>query len=188
MKFAQWFSEMDQQTPLPDARQFSYIACVLSRQEQKVLEGEVENWISQAFDNKIIDKFKAIPSGWSWRTHHMTVIPPNLMAEDMETCRQFFGEDVPLTITHVGLNENIVAVMVHVQKPLPFKGVAIPHITIAHSRAVMPKDSSNMLMDRKNIHQFSATGLTSVFSAVKKDQTTLWPPERYAMAIPVRVA
>lgn len=186
MEFAQWFSEMEQQ-PLPDARQFSYIACVLSLKAQETLELEVEKWLPQAFENKIVD-FKIIPPGWSWRTHHTTVIPPAVMIEDMEACRQFFGEIVPLTVTGIGVNENIIAVTIHPQKPLPFKGAITPHITIAHSRAVQPKDSNSMLMNRKNVHQFSATEVISVFSAVKKDQITIWPPKRFDMAISIRVA
>jgi hypothetical protein len=192
MKFAQWFNEVEQQpnqeAPLPDARQFSYIACVLDIRSQENLEGVAKKWF--------IENYGGIPPNWSWRAHHMTVLfrKSGLVAEDMETYRKFFGQDIKLIVAGIAAGDTsgnpkspeIMAVVVRPQVPFPMMN-AVPHITVAHSRAVGP-DASNALLTHNNlIRHIDTTELNSVFAAVNKDQRSIWPEKSFDLAIPVKV-
>ena len=184
MNFAQWFTEMDQQEPLPDARQFSYIACVLGEVAQRTLEGHAKTWYEEKSGH-------SWPStGWSWRTHHMTVLyrRGGLITEDLEKYRPFFGEDVNLMVTGIAFDDKCIALTVRPSVSFPIQA-ARPHITIAHdSHAVGPEYSNTLLMDNNKIHAVDGYSVPSVFSAVKKDQKTTWPYRGFAMASPIRVS
>jgi hypothetical protein len=182
MKFAQWYAEMDQQEPLPDAKQFSYIACVLGKNTQTSLEGHAKNWYTEQSGNPL-------PTDWTWRTHHMTVLfrKSGLLTEDLEMYRQFFGEDVNLMVTGIAFNKECIALTVRPTVGFQIQP-AIPHITVAHSHAVGPEYSNTLLMTRTNIHAVDGYSFPTVFSAVKKNQYTTWPARGFAMAVPSRVS
>jgi len=172
MKFSQWFNEMEQQSAMPDAKQFSYLACVLDLISQRHLEAVV---IKQGHD---------IPSGWTIRAHHMTV-KFNPLTQDMEAYKQFFGEDVHLAVTGIASDDNCVAVTVKPLASFPMTGT--PHITVAHSRSVSPVYSNNLLSDRSKIHQIETVDLNSIFAAVKKDQRSIWPEKLFPLAVSSKV-
>ncbi len=176
MKFSQWFNEMEQQSAMPDAKQFSYLACVLDLMSQNHLEAVVRKWLlAQGHD---------IPSDWTIRAHHMTV-KFNPLTQDMETYKQYFGEDVHLTVTGIASDDNCVAVTVKPSASFPMNG--LPHITVAHSRSVSPVYSNNLLSDRSKIHQIETVDLNSIFAAVKRDQRSIWPEKSFPLAVPVKV-
>lgn len=179
MKFSQWFAEMEQQNPMPDAKQFSYLACVLDLMSQNHLESVVRKWL--------LAQGKDFPSDWTIRAHHMTVKFRNggLLNEDMEAYRQYFGEDVKLTVTGVAADDNCVAVTVKPSVGFPMQGN--PHITVAHSRSVSPVYSNALLADRNKIQRIETVELNSVFAAVKKDQRSIWPEKPFPLAVPVKV-
>lgn len=178
MKFAQWFAEMDQQQPLPDPRQFSYLACVLDLMSQNHLEPMAEKWSMEKLGH-------GIPPNWRWRAHHMTVLPPRsggLQTQDLEAYKAFFGEIVRLHVTAIAADDKCIAITVRAD-PANFKIVpAIPHITIAHSNDVSPVYSNNLLMDRNKIHPLEGTELLSTFVAVKKNQSDVWPMPGFQIA------
>ncbi len=103
----------------------------------------------------------------------------------METYKQYFGEDVHLTITGIASDDNCVAVTVKPSVAFPMTG--IPHITVAHSRSVSPVYSNNLLSDRSKIHQIETVDLNSIFAAVKRDQRSIWPEKSFPLAVPVKV-
>lgn len=178
MKFSQWFAEMDQQQPLPDPRQFSYLACVLDLTGQTHLEALAEKWAMEKMGH-------SIPPNWRWRSHHMTVLPPRsggLTLPDLELYKPFFGQMVKLHVTAIAADDKCMAVTVRAD-PANFKIVApVPHITVAHSNDVSPVYSNNLLMDRSKIHALDTTELLSTFVAVKRNQSDVWPMPRFQIA------
>jgi hypothetical protein len=172
MKFSQWFNEMEQQSAMPDAKQFSYLACVLDLISQKHLEAVV---IKQGHN---------IPSGWNIRAHHMTV-KFNPLIQDMETYKQYFGEDVHLVVTGIASDDKCIAVTVKPSIAFPMTGK--PHITIAHSSSVSPVYSNNLLSDDKKFSKIETVDLNSVFAAVKRDQVSIWPEKPFPLAIPSQI-
>ncbi len=181
MNFALWFTEIEQQAAMPDPRQFSYIACVLDLMSQNHLEAAARKWMLENVGHDI-------PPDWSLRAHHMTVLfrQGGLMAQDMETYRNFFGQDVHLNITGIASDDNCVAVTVKPNANFPLQN-AIPHITVAHSKQVSPVYSNNLLMDRNKFHHMDTGSLNSVFAAVKRDQKSIWPEKSFPLAVPVKV-
>lgn len=179
MKFSQWFNEME--AAMPDARQFSYIACVLDLISQNHLEAVARKWMLENVGHDI-------PPDWSIRAHHMTVLfrQGGLLITDMETYRTFFGQDVHLNINGIASDDNCVAVTVKPSVNFPMQN-SIPHITVAHSRAVSPNYSNTLLMDKNKFHHTDSSSLNSVFAAVKKDQKSIWPEKAFPLAIPVKV-
>lgn len=179
MKFLQWYTEMEQQSAMPDAKQFSYLACVLDLMSQNHLESVVRKWL--------LAQGKDFPPDWTIRAHHMTVKFRNggLLNEDMEAYRQYFGEDVKLMVTGVAADENCVAVTVKPSVGFPMQ--ANPHITVAHSRSVSPVYSNTLLADRNKIQRIETVELNSIFAAVKKDQRSIWPEKPFPLAVPVKV-
>lgn len=179
MKFAQWFFETD--SPLPDARQFSYIACVLDLLSQQHLEAATKKWFFEKLGH-------GMPPDWTWRAHHMTVLyrKGGPLTQDLETYRQFFGQDVKLIVTGIAADDNCVAVKVRPNQNIPLQN-ANPHVTVAHSRSVGPEYSNTLLMNNRDVQQFEITELNSVFAAVKKDQKSIWPEKAFPLAIPVKV-
>lgn len=181
MKFAQWFME-NELTPqpeqqLPDARKFSYIACVLYLMEQEKLENNVLKWIQ-------LTPQHAIPPNWTWRAHHMTVKPPGVSAQDLEAYKLFFGQTINLTITELAANDKCVAVKVKPDKV--FRIISDPpHITIAHSNEVKPQYSNDLF---KIVQSVPVPHLTvqAVFVAVMRDQQSSWPYVKN-LAIPSKV-
>lgn len=176
MKFAQWFTEEEGQ-PLPDARQFSYIACVLDLMSQNHLEAVVKKWSLEKLGH-------GIPPDWLWKAHHMTVMfrQGGLLAQDLETYKHFFGQNVKLNVTGIAADDNCIAVTVKPDATFPLQN-ARPHITVAHSRSVSPVYSNTLLMDKKNIHTTEGVEINSVFAAVKKDQKSIWPEKPFPLAI-----
>lgn len=177
MNFSKWYAEMDQQNaPLPDARQFSYLACVLDLLSQNHLEAVVRKWLlSQGQD---------FPADWTIRAHHMTV-KFGVTTQDMEIYKQYFGEDVHLIVAGIAYDKNCVAVKVKPSVNFPMQ--PNPHITVAHSRAVSPVYSNTLLADPHNIKHIDTVDLNSVFAAVKKDQKNIWPEKLFPLAVPVKV-
>jgi hypothetical protein len=186
MKFAQWFAEVDGQVMLPDPLQFSYLACVLDLINQEHLKGLVKNWI---FNNT----GHSVPPDWTWRAHHMTVKPPGVTMKDMETYRAFFGQPVQLTITQIAYNGKVAGsgsggedvgtcIAVKVKPNVSFPMTIVPHVTVAHSRAVQPRVSNDLLADSHNIYAIDTLVIPSVFVAVYKDQQSVWPTQNYQLA------
>lgn len=170
MNFTKWVEE--QGLPLPDARQFSYIACVLDINSQNHLEGMAEKWFLEKFNH-------SLPPNWRWRSHHMTVLfrRGGLLTEDMEAYRSMFGQSVQLHITGISASDTCAAVTVRPNKSFNIINPR-PHITIAHSNSVSPDKSNCLLDDSKNIQKLNeAVELQSVFVAVKRDQTHVWPEQ-----------
>jgi len=180
MNFAQWF-EMEQ-TPLPDARQFSYIGCVLDLMSQEHLEGFAKKWSFEKLGH-------SIPPDWTYRAHHMTVLfrQGGLVMQDLETYRDLFGQDIQLAVTAIAADDNCLAVVVKPNKSFPMQN-SQPHITVAHSKSVSPVYSNNLLMDRNKIHQVNPVSLNSVFAAVKKDQKSIWPEKSFPLAMPSKIS
>lgn len=178
MKFAQWFAEMDQQ--LPDAMQFSYIACVLDLMSQDNLEAFAKKWSFEKLGH-------GIASDWTYRAHHMTVLfrQGGILIEDLESYKQFFGEDVKLAVTGIAADDNCIAVTVKPKSSFPMKST--PHITVAHSRAVSPVYSNTLLMDCNKIYAVDSIELNSVFAAVKKHQKSIWPEKSFPLALPTKI-
>lgn len=182
MNFAQWFAEEEQiAPPTPDARQFSYIGCVLDLMSQNHLEGVAKKWAIEKLGH-------GIPPDWTWRAHHMTVLfrQGGLTMQDMETYRALFGQDVKLHVNAIAADDNCIAVTVRPEPSFPLQN-SIPHITVAHSKAVSPVYSNTLLMDRNNIHPVDAVELNSVFAAVKKDQRSIWPEKAFPLAINAKI-
>lgn len=183
MNFAEWFTEMEAiqgQSPeaLPDPIQFSYIACVLDVLDQEALENAVSRWIQ-------LTPQHFIPPGWTWRCHHMTVKPPGVSSQDMETYKPFFGQIVHLTVTEIVANDKCVAVKVKPDKS--FRIVpAVPHITVAHSSEVKPMYSNELFTLVKSVPVTPLT-LQSSFVAIKKDQRSEWPKMGFPMALPQKI-
>jgi Fungal tRNA ligase phosphodiesterase domain len=170
MNFTQWVEE--QGLPLPDARQFSYIACVLDVLSQDHLEGMAEKWFLEKFSH-------SFPPNWRWRSHHMTVLfrIGGILTEDMEAYRPMFGQSVQLHITGIAANDVCAAVVVKPNKTFNVSN-PIPHVTIAHSKSVGPNESNRLLADTNNIQRLNeVVELNSVFVAVKKDQVHVWPEQ-----------
>jgi hypothetical protein len=177
MDFAKW---MEEQSALPDARQFSYIACVLDKISQDHLEAAARKWLFENFGHDV-------PPDWTWRSHHMTVLfrQGGILTTDLEKYRNFFGEDVKLHITGIAADDNIMAARVQPSEKFEIQA-AVPHITIAHSKRVGPNDSNRLLMDQGKIQAAQAVELISVFAAVKRDQVSIWPEKSFPLATPVR--
>lgn len=181
MEFAKWFMENDAASMMPDARQFSYIGCVLDQMSQNHLEGVVKKWAMEQMGH-------GIPPDWIWRAHHMTVMfrQGGLTTQDLETYRAFFGQDVKLHVNGLAADDNCIAVVVKPDPSFPMQN-KIPHITVAHSKSVSPVYSNTLLMDRNKIHPVSSVELTSVFAAVKKDQHSIWPEKSFPLAVNSRI-
>jgi hypothetical protein len=187
MKFAQWFAEVDGQAMLPDPIQFSYLACVLDEIHHDHLKSLVNEWMTANTGH-------SVPPDWIWRAHHMTVKPPGVTMKDMEIYRSFFGQPVQLSVTQIAYNgkvagrgsggENVgTCIAVKVKPNVSFPMTTVPHITVAHSRAVQPRVSNDVLADSRNIYAINtAMILPSVFVAIYKDQETEWPKQNYKLA------
>ncbi len=179
MNFAQWV-ENEMTLPLPDAKQFSYIACVLDEMSQTHLESATKKWFFEFFGHDV-------PPSWSWRCHHMTVLfrQGGILTEDLEKYRQYFGDNVVLHIKAIVADDNAVAALVRPNINFPIQN-PIPHITIAHSKSVSPVYSNSLLLNREKFHKVETVDVNSVFAAVKKNQTDIWPEKPFKLASPVK--
>lgn len=96
------------------------------------------NWIyfgvflDQNSADKIINTFcDGIPDGWKLFCHHMTIAFNNKTSEVEKAYQLYkphFGEKVNLTVTHVGISNDAMAVKVNFNGTTQNK---FPHITIA---------------------------------------------------------
>lgn len=178
MNFAKW---MEEQGQLPDARQFSYIACVLYKGSQDNLKRAAETWYSETFGT-------AFPNDWIWKCHHMTVKPPGVQTSDLVKYQHLFGVDVKLTIT--GMAVDNIAFAAEVKPDIRFDiQPPVAHITIAHSRNASPKDSNQLLAYRAGIKPAKPLMLESIFAAVKRDQRSIYPEKPLeVLAVPTLIS
>lgn len=103
-----------------------------------------------------------IPSDWKKYAHHMTIIFNNktdVAQAWAKTTLQRMGEDVCLTVTHVGVSDKSIAVRVSGE----MSANSIPHITIACSPNGKPVDS-NKITNWREIDPFKIDGVISVFA------------------------
>jgi len=160
----------------PDARQFAYIGCVLEKISQNHLIGVARKLFME-------QNGRDIPTDWNFRAHHMTVkFKPQ--AADMQALQQFMGQKVELHVLNFASDDNCCAVTVSSNPKLPINN-GIPHITIAHSKAVSPVYSNTLLQNRSEmIAAHDNTALISLLLAVKHDQSKVWPETIIPLASP----
>ena len=175
MKFTIWLTEMEQQMS-PDARQFAYIGCVLEKISQTHLIGVARKLFME-------QNGRNIPMDWTCRAHHMTVkFKPQ--TADMQALHQFMGQKVELHVLNFASDDNCCAVTVSSNPRLPINN-DISHITIAHSKAVSPVYSNDLLRNKnKMIAAHDNTALISLLLAVKHDQSKVWPETIIPLASP----
>lgn len=162
-KFATWFFEVEQQMMLPDARQFAYLGCILEKNSQKHLLGIARKLYSEHTGS-------VIPKDWEYRAHHMTVkFKPQI--SDMQLYQNLFGQPVELHIKGIAIDEFTIAAVIGTNINMN----STPHITIAHSRSVSPVYSNGLVRSGKVLKVEGEVSLSSIFLAVKFDQTKVWP-------------
>lgn len=160
----------------PDARQFAYIGCVLEKISQTHLIGVARKLFME-------QNGRNIPMDWTCRAHHMTVkFKPQ--TADMQALHQFMGQKVELHVLNFASDDNCCAVTVSSNPRLPINN-DISHITIAHSKAVSPVYSNDLLRNKsKMIAAHDNTALISLLLAVKHDQSKVWPETIIPLASP----
>lgn len=170
MKFSQWLETAQN---VPDARNFTYLGCVLTETSQKHLFGLAQR-LYQSQMNTLI------PKNWKCQSHHMTAKFKPLL-EDMRVYNNYFDKTIELKITGFAVDENCIAVTVTPEPYLPVANERA-HVTVAHSPNVRPVYSNTLLAKSKIL---PATGeLSSIFLAIqqRQDQITVWPPTGVPLA------
>ena len=102
-----------------------------------------------------------IPDNWRKYAHHMTIVYNNESETAQawaNTTNERLGEDVLLTVTHVGISDKSIAVKVSGE----MSANNIPHITIACSPTGKPVDS-NKITNWREIDHFKINGRIDVF-------------------------
>ena len=107
--------------------------------------------LDAASKTKLLDMVSTnIPNGWSLLAHHMTIVFGKGIKNKEE-----LGKKVTLTVTHVGLNDKVMAVKVEGYE----SANKIPHITVAVNpdggKAVMSNDITNW----QNVKPFILNGV-----------------------------
>jgi hypothetical protein len=178
MKFSQWFYENEVPVmALPDPKKY-YLACVLDPLSQQHLIGIAEKVYAEQMQ-------AAIPRGWVFKAHHMTVnFRPSL--QDLQKMQALFGQDVTLRVKSIGWDDSCIAAVVENDSHVVSTN-AVPHITIAHSPSVSAEYSNTMLASKKNWKPNTEdhTHLGSIFLGVLKyDATRVWPEVGHPLAAP----
>ena len=117
---------------------------------------------------KLLNKFgDVIPDEWDIHTHHMTIC----MGELPTIYRDYRGEEVELTVTHLGISDDAIAIKVDgffkinrkdSREPDDEKS---PHITIAINPPNSPK-ISNQITDWEEIEPFKITGIVKEIEGI----------------------
>ena len=151
---------------LPDVRRVLYIGCVLHRLSQQALISHAQRWFMETSGRNL-------PENWIKRAHHMTVkFKPS--QTDLDALSPLLGQIVPLEVVGLAADEFATAALVQPGKNLPLMQGS-PHITIAHSREVMPVYSNTLVSNPSKISQVAPLTLESELVCVLQ-HNTLFPP------------
>lgn len=175
MKFSNWMQLKESEQAFPQVFDILYTCCVLHKNSQQALLGTVRRWMFGASGSDI-------PKGWTGRSHHMTIKFKPKQA-DVEALSDLFGKSVNLTVTDWAFDEHGIAVVV--QPNVSLNIGQIPHITVAHSRAVGAVYSNTLLGNKsKWLPASDNLVLESFVVGVKSDNTTIWPDLPEPLAAP----
>ena len=103
-----------------------------------------------------------VPNGWVPKSHHMTIITPKNQKQRLPSHWLDFADDQgQMKVVSIAQNDKVVTGLVDLGGlPLPMKGPAFPHITIAVNPAGGRPEMSNefQLADFKPIPPISLPG------------------------------
>lgn len=164
MKFTEFVQNKMSEQPI-DVKDVSYTACVLHKIAQQELLAQAEHILMEA------EGISLRRPGWLIKAHHMTVLPPQPSQGDITAAMPYFGKEVQLTVTNWAADQFGFAVVVRPDMALPIK-MAVPHITIAHSKDVGAKYSNSLLMSKLKWNPVKEFTLQSFYAAIGRNGNT----------------
>lgn len=97
---------------------------------------------------ELVKSLVAVPDGWIWRGHHMTIVVGNRYRDRhdlVEFCDANITQDVVITINSILVNHRSIALSVSTEPHIPTQN-NVAHITLCHAPESKPRDS-NLLFD-----------------------------------------